>query len=145
MKATKRSKILIGALACLFVGGLNGCYGVYHGGPPVYRSAYYHHPYHYYYYPSTSVYFHLSSGDYYYVQDKHWVRVRTLPSHLYLHRHDRVGLWMDLDKPYKRHDEHMRKYKPSPRYTHHRQEDQRERARNRERYEAYQQKSRRGP
>lgn len=145
MNAINRSKILTGALVFLLAGGLSGCYGVYHEGPPVYRSAYYYHPYHYYYYPSVGVYFHISSGDYFYIQDHHWVRVRTLPSQIYLHRHDRVGLWIDVDRPYLKRDEHARKYRPNPRYKPYRDEDRRERSHNRERHEAYDRKSKRAP
>ncbi len=118
--------------------GTAGCvYEPYRGGPPVYRSAYRHYPYHYYYYPSTRVYFHLHSGDYYYHRDKRWHRAHVLPPHVFLDRRDRVRVWIDASRPHDRQRDHVKRYKPSPRYHADRHRDRDERAHNRREHKKY--------
>lgn len=127
-------RILLGAL---LLAGISACTAYYRDGPPVYRSDYYHHPYHYHYYPSTRVYFHLSSGHYYYRDGDHWRRTRELPHQHRLDRRDRVRLWMSDDKPYLRHQEHREKYRPRAHYLRDENRDREERRFNRQRHERY--------
>lgn len=131
-----RPLIVIAGVAIML--GLSAC--TYHGGPPVYTSAYYHPPYHYHYYPSTRVYFHLSTGYYHYRSDGHWRRAKTLPPHIRLDRYDRRRLWVDADKPYIRHKEHSQRYKPSPHYKPDDRRNREERSHNKRRHETYRRK-----
>jgi hypothetical protein len=124
-------------LGAVLVTGTGGCTAYYRDGPPVYRSEYYHHPYRYHYYPSTRVYFHISSGHYYYRDHDHWKRVRELPPKYRLDRRDRVRLWVDGDKPHSRHREHDGKYRPNPHYKHDMKRDREERRYNKQRHERY--------
>ncbi|MDX1697075.1 MAG: hypothetical protein R3308_02260 [Thiohalobacterales bacterium] len=123
-------------LALLVLSGA-GCTAYYRDGPPVYSSTYYHYPYRYHYYPSSSVYFHLYSGDYYYRDTHHWKRVKQLPPKYHLDRHDRVHLWIDADKPHARHHDHKNKYKPSTKYRRDTARDSEERRHNRRQHERY--------
>ncbi len=124
-------------LGAVLLTGMVGCTAYYRDGPPVYRSSYYHHPYHYHYYPSTRVYFHISSGHYYYRDHDHWKRARHLPPHHRLDRRDRVRLWIDADKPHSGHKAHREKYRPKAHYKHDMKRDREERSFNRQRHERY--------
>jgi hypothetical protein len=125
------------SLISVLAAGITGCTTHYRDGPPVYSSAYYHYPYRYHYYPSSSVYFHLSSGDYYYRDTHHWKRVKKLPPKYHLDHHDRVPLWIDADKPHAKHKEHHRKYKPKSHYRRDTERDREERRHNRRQHERY--------
>jgi len=127
-------RILLGAV---LLAGISACTAQYRDGPPVYRSDYYHKPYHYHYYPSSRVYFHISSGNYYYRGRDHWKRTRKLPRHYILDRRDRVRLWIDADKPHSRHIVHREKYRPKAHYKHDMKRDREERHYNRQRHEHY--------
>ena len=77
-----------------------GCvYDPVYYGPPAYPD---YHPnyYDYYYYPSVGVYFHFTSGYYYYRDRDRWVRVKRLPPNIHIDAKDRVKLRIDSDKPY---------------------------------------------
>ncbi len=114
-----------------------GCATHYRDGPPYYTSAYHHYPYHYYYYPGTRVYFHVLSGHYYYRDGDHWQRVRKLPKAYQLDHRDRVPVWADTDKPYSRHRDHDRKYRPNPHYKRDTKRDHEERRHNQQQHERY--------
>ena len=70
----------------------------------------------YYYYPGVQVYWHVSSGYYWYYSGSHWTHSRHLPDHIHLHRHERVRLRAPQARPYLKHHEHSRAYMESPRY-----------------------------
>ncbi|MCB1764199.1 MAG: hypothetical protein KDI27_13815 [Gammaproteobacteria bacterium] len=76
----------------------------------------------YYYYPNVGVYFHLFSGDYYYRDHDHWLRVRELPRHIHLDHRVRQNVVIREREPYRdyhRHQEQFRsppKFRPEPRY-----------------------------
>lgn len=125
--------LLVVGLAVVFAGCV---YDPVYYGPtayPDYRPDYYD----YYYYPSAGVYFHFTSGYYYYRSGSRWLQVRHLPSHIHIDARDRVKLRIDSDKPYLRHKEHHRQYKPRPDYHADKEREARERAANRHWYQKY--------
>jgi len=124
-------------LGAVLLTGVIGCTAYYHDGSPVYTSAYHHSPYHYLYYPNTSVYFHISSGHYYYRDRDHWNRVKKLPPSHHIDRRDRVHLWIDADRPYSSHNDHHKKYRPKPHYKHDTIRDREERQDNQRQHERY--------
>ena len=124
-------------LSAIMLAATAGCSSHYRGGPPVYSSAYYHYPYRYHYYPGSEVYFHITSGNYYYRDDNNWLRNRTLPSHHHLDRRDRVPLWIDSDKPHVKHKEHRERYKPNTQHRRDRTRDPEERRHNQRMHERF--------
>lgn len=96
-------------------------------------------PYDYYYYPSTRVYFHFTTGFYHYFDNNRWVKSRTLLPRIHLDSKDRVRLRVDTDKPFKKHPEHIKKYKPIPDYRIDKQRNTKERKENRRLYKEYRQ------
>ncbi len=64
----------------------------------------------YYYYPDINVYFHISSGRYYYFWDGVWIYSRVLPSYYYLDPVYRVVIVITDRYPYLRNREHRRKF-----------------------------------
>jgi len=132
-----RSVALLAALSAVVLAATVGCSSHYRGGPPVYTSAYYHYPYRYHYYPSSQVYFHITSGNYYYRDGTKWVRTRTLPSRHHLDSHDRVPLWIDSEKPHVKHKEHRERYRPSPQYRQNKTRDPKERRHNQRMHERF--------
>ena len=90
----------------------------------VYESPYYgppHHHYHphyydYYYYPYTQVYFHFTTGIYYYREGGVWVTAKILPPHIHIDATHRVRIRVESDRPYIKFNEHIRIYKPKPNY-----------------------------
>jgi hypothetical protein len=86
--------------------------GSYRQGPPPHAPAHgYRAKHRYYYYPEVSVYFDLDRRVYFYL-DRGWQVATRLPRDLRLGLYGPVTIEMDLDKPYRRYDEHRRKYPP---------------------------------
>lgn len=137
MNKSKLVELWYLVLGVVLLTGIAGCTAYYRDGPPVYSSAYYQHPYHYHYYPSTRVYFHISSGHYYYRDGDHWKRVRELPTKYRLDRRERVRLWIDDDKPHSRYKQHSEKYRPKTHHKHDAQHDREERQYNQQRHQRY--------
>ena len=114
-----------------------GCvYDPVYYGPPAYPD-YHPHYYDYYYYPSVGVYFHFTTGYYYYRDHTHWVRARVLPPHIHLDVHNRVKIHVKSDKPYVKYPEHKRIYTPKPDYKYDEKRSKREREANRLWYQQY--------
>lgn len=126
--------LLAGSLALV---AASGCSSDYREGTTVYKPVYYY-PYDYYYYPSLGVYFHISSGYYFYHDGVSWLRVRTLPPRFYLDPNDRVRIVIKSDKPYLSHDAHRLRYTPRPDYRHDVERNKVERHHNTQRYQTYQ-------
>ena len=131
-----RSRIFTVAVAAVVTSGLAGCTVVVRDRPPhaprpaVVDSVYFE----YYYYPSVGVYYHFDTGYYYYYSKRRWIRTRYLPSHIHLHRDDRVRLRLKDRTPYLRHEEHRRTYKPTRRYRFEERHDRDEREFHRREY-----------
>ena len=111
MKKVKYIQIII--ILATAVISLSACFY----GPPAHhhRPAYYY-PYGYYYYPSVRIYFHYSTGFFFYLYDGIWIKTRVLPPHIHLSPHYRVHLNIKSDKPYLFHKQHTKQYQPSPAY-----------------------------
>lgn len=93
-----------------------GCvYGPGYYGPPPYRH-YHPHYYDYYYYPHAQVYFQFTTGVYYYLDGGIWIRTKVLPAHIHIDVSNRVRIRVESDKPYLKHAEHVRIYRPKPNY-----------------------------
>ena len=91
----------------------------YHRPAPAHHHYYpYYYPYYYdyYYYPSVQVYFQFSTGFYFYFSNHRWIKTRVLPPHIHLYPRERVTIRLDGDKPYLKHHEHVKKYRPLPEY-----------------------------
>ncbi len=112
---------------------MTGCSDGYRVRPEPYRTVYYS-PYDYYYYPNVSVYFHVSSGYYYYRDGINWLRVRTLPARFYLNDRDRVRIVINSSKPYNQYREHRVQYAPRANYQRDSRRNQIERNSNQNRY-----------
>ena len=129
--------------ALLFLGAsgiLVGCaYDPVYYGPPAYPP-YYPDYYDYYYYPSVGVYFHFTSGYYYYRDRNHWVRTRALPPNIHIDYKDRVKLRVDSELPYNKYPQHRKEYQPKPNYRGDEEHNQKEREANRRWYQEYEQK-----
>lgn len=139
---TRKSWLMIASMTLITSSTLmavTGCSNNYHGSPPTYKSANYY-PYDYYYYPSLSVYFHISSGYYYYRNGRTWARVRTLPPRFYLDSVDRVRIVVKSNKPYLNHEKHRVHYSPRPTYRRDLKRNQHERKSNNNRYNQYKKK-----
>ena len=112
LKRFKARLVLTTAILAFLIGGC--VYDPHH--PHQHGSTvgahHYYDPYDYYYYPGVRVYFHFSTGYYYYHDRTHWLRVRVLPSHIHLHPDHRVRLKIKSEKPYHRHSEHKKRYTP---------------------------------
>lgn len=112
----KSIRLLVASLG--FVVALSACvYDPHYHYPPGqrYHSYYYPYYYDYFYYPGVQVYFHFSTGYYYYYSRNRWIRSKVLPPHIHLNPWDRVTLRIAGDKPYLKHKEHKQKFKPRPR------------------------------
>jgi len=94
----------------------------------------YYHPHDYYYYPNLSVYFHISSGYYYYREGVDWRRVRTLPSRYFLDSRNRVRIVINSNIPYIKHNTHKLKYTGHPNYRVNKKRNLIERKNNSRRY-----------
>ncbi len=141
MKRFLSRKVSLAAIsATLLAGGalvaITGCADEYRVRPEPYRSVYYD-PYDYYYYPDVSVYFHISSGYYYYRDGANWVRVRTLPAHFYLNDRNRVRLAIKSNKPYRYYKEHRTRYVSNPTYQRDHRRNLIERENNQNRHKQY--------
>ncbi len=124
------------ALMVLLVAGLSACaYAPRYDGTPSYLNDYY-------YYPHVGVYFHLYSGDYYYRDGHSWVRVRVLPSRIYLdHRLRRTVVIPDAP-PYRWHERHREEHALPPDFRRDRGHDRAERDHNYRRHLEYRERSR---
>jgi len=103
-------KAMAGSSVILAGAGLTGCVVQSKPQPsrrPVYDDA----NYDYYYYPDVNVYFHISTGYYYYWDRKVWVRARRLPRHYHLNHRYRRRLLIRDRHPYERNREHRREYR----------------------------------
>ena len=116
--SAQNRKIITLALAMAMMSGVAGCTVVARDRPsPPYAPGYQESDYiEYYYYPSVGVYYQFTTGYYYYYSNRRWIRTRFLPSHIHLHRDDRVRLRLRDREPYLHHDEHRRLYRPNRRY-----------------------------
>ena len=115
-----------------------GCvYGPpYYGPPPHYH--YYPHYHDYYFYPAARVYFHFTTGTYYYLDGTIWIKTRVLPPHIRIDARNRVKIRVDSDKPYLRFKDHMGTYKSAPNYRVDPDRNRKEREANKRWYEEYQ-------
>ena len=131
----------IAAVGLVFL--FTGCvYDPHYRGPPPRHPHYHIDAFDYFYYPGIQVYFHISTGYYFYYVQGRWHRSRTLPVHIHLYPHDRVKLKIRADKPYLRHHEHRQRYqsRPHPKYKADPNSSLKEREANRLRYEEYEHK-----
>lgn len=136
VKSNKPQFVLVSLLLVFLVGGC--VYDSHYHGPAGYAD-YNYDPYDYYYYPGANVYFQFSTGFYYYHEHNRWVQARVLPSHIYLHPHDRVQIKIKSREPYLEQPEHRRKYVPQLRqeYKVDKRSEMEEREENRRKYEGY--------
>jgi hypothetical protein len=118
MTERRRITLLIGGLASLTSAALFGCVGPPYEGPPPQRYPPYY--YDYYYYPHADVYYHLYSGRYYYRSHGHWAHAQRLPPRIHLDGRRRHLMRIPERDPWRRHEEHRRKYPPP---TVHRDDD----------------------
>lgn len=117
---------------------LTACaYGPGYYGPPR-HSHYYPHYHDYYFYPSARVYFHFTTGTYYYLDGTVWIKTGVLPAHIRIDASHRVKLRIDSDRPYSRFDRHISVYKPRPNYRVEAEQNRREREANQRSYKEYQ-------
>ena len=131
-------------LSLSLVVGLTGCvYDPYYSGP-AHRNSYapFFYPlyYDYYYYPSVQVYFHFSTGHYYYPHGKRWIRSRVLPPQIHLDSRERVTTRIEGDKPYLKNKQHIQKYQPRLDYRPNPQIHRKEAIQNLKLYEQHQRK-----
>ena len=143
MKKVKYIKPLILSLAAFM--GLSACaYNPNFRGPgPDHRTYYpYFYPYYYdyYFYPSVQVYFNFSTGYYYYLSGKRWIRTKVLPPHIHLDSRERITTRVEGDKPYLKNEQHLRQFKPRPDYRPAPQINKREQLQNLKSYEEHQMK-----
>ena len=125
-----------GLLGIVVVLGLNGCV-VDTRVPPGHLAPAPYPLYDYYYYPSVGVYFHITSGDYYYYSRGKWLRTTILPPEIRLDPRDRRPVRIDTDKPYLKHPEHQQNFRPQPNYRPESSHDREEREQNRKLFEDY--------
>ena len=76
-----------------------------------------HSSFDYYYYPDSNIYFHISTGTYYYYVDGVWSYSRSLPSYFLLDPYYRVRIVIRDRYPYLRNNEHRRMYRHVQRQT----------------------------
>lgn len=114
----------------------------YYGPPPYYH--YHPHVYDYYYYPRAQVYFHFTTGTYYYWDGGVWVTSRTLPRHIHLDATNRVRIQVESDKPYLKFNEHNRIYRPEPNYRMNPEQSRKEREANQRWFQEYQKNNPKG-
>lgn len=134
MSILRQFRFIIVGIGIIF--GLSACfYDDYYGTSSV--SVRHSYPYYndYYYYPGSRIYFHFSTGDYYYHNKKRWIHSRVLPPRHRLDHRDRVHIRILDDKPYTKHRQHEQTYKQRPRYRSDIKRDRRERQHHKERYE----------
>lgn len=134
------------AICLVFPLWISGCvYGPgYYGPPPHYH--YYPHHFDYYFYPSARVYFHFTTGTYYYLDGTIWIKTRVLPPHIRIDSSHRYKIRVESDRPYSRYREHISVYKPRPGYRPEIEANRREREANDRWHEEFQQRpSRRRP
>jgi len=134
---TNGARFVLVSVSLVFL--IGGCvYDPYYHDPRGQVDRYYD-PYDYHYYPGSNVYFHFSTGDYYYHEHNRWNRTHVLPPHIYLHPQDRVRIKIKEKEPYLEHREHQHKYVPQrrPDYKVDRKDDETEREQNRSRHEDY--------
>jgi hypothetical protein len=82
-------------------------------GPPPWAPAHgYRAKYRYHYYPSSSVYYDTGRKLYFYYDGGRWQVGLSLPTLLHIDINDYVSLEMGTDKPYKYHQEVVKRYPP---------------------------------
>jgi hypothetical protein len=143
MKIARHTKSFILSLGLLL--GLSACvYDPYYHGPGPARHTYYpyYYPfyYDYYFYPSVQVYFNFSTGYYYYLKGKRWIRTKVLPPHIHLDPRERVTTRVEGDKPYLKNEQHLRQYKTRPDYRPNPQLHRKEQLQNLKSYELHKKK-----
>ena len=103
--------------------------------PPVYEHREReHHRYHYY--PGVEVYFDPLAGLYFFLEGGRWRQHRRLPPHIHLDVDTIIHLELDVDRPYLRHEETIRRYPPG-KYRHKKKGRRHERERQSHRYHYY--------
>ena len=81
--------------------------------PPPWAPAHGHRSkYRYYYYPETHVYFDTGRALYFYYSGDGWRASVSLPSEIRINVGDHVELEMDHDRPYRYHNEVVKRYPP---------------------------------
>lgn len=143
MKITKHTRSFVLTLGLLT--GLSACvYDPYYHGPGPARHTYYpyFYPfyYDYYFYPSVQVYFNFSTGFYYYLSGKRWIRTKALPPHIHLDPRERVKTRVEGEKPYLKNEQHLQQYKSRPNYRRDPQIHRQEQLKNLKSYELHQKK-----
>lgn len=143
MNTMKFGKSFIVSLGLVM--GLSACvFDPYYDGPgPGHHTYYpYYYPfyYDYYFYPSVQVYFNFSTGFYYYLSGKRWIRTKNLPAHIRLDSRERFTTRIEGDKPYLENDKHIQQYKPRPDYRPEPQVHRKEQLQNLKSYQQHQKK-----
>ncbi len=83
------------------------------GGPPPWAPAHgYRAKYRYYYYPDMAVYFDVSRGLYFYLQNGRWVTAASLPQSVAMALGNYVVLEMDTERPYEFHKDVVKRSPP---------------------------------
>jgi hypothetical protein len=123
------SLLLLSAAAILMAGGCAGTHvtvGDYpedhepyyenhgqKGGPPPWAPAHgYRKKYKYRYYPSTQVYYDTGQSIYFYFSSGQWQVSKNLPRQIRMSMGHDVILEMNTDKPYRYHNEVIKRYPP---------------------------------
>ena len=133
-----RYALLLGSIS--FAGFLAGCvYDPVYYGPPPHRH-YHPHYYDYYYYPHAQVYFHFTTGIYYYRDGGVWVTAKILPPHIHIDAAHRVRIRVESDRPYLKFNEHIRIHRPEPNYRIDPERSRKEREANRRWHQEYKKK-----
>jgi len=114
MKSTIVKPLGAGVLALVVIGGLAGCHAQPYRPAPPYppAHAYNWYPYDYFYYPRVQVYFHVSTGYYWYPRHGQWVRARQLPPGVVILPHDRVRIRVEQGEPWRYVQRHQQQYRP---------------------------------
>ena len=131
------------ALSLSLAVGLTACVYDPHYSGSAHRPYYpYYYPlyYDYYFYPSVQVYFHYSTGYYYYSHNKRWIRSKALPPHIHLDPRDRVITRIEGNKPYLRNKQHRQEFQPRRNYRPDPQLHRQEKIRNLKSYKQHQNK-----
>ena len=135
--------VLQRAVFAVFIGSsvlLAGCvYDPFYYGPPPHShySPYY---YDYYFYPSVQVYFHFTTGYYFYRDGGVWIKTRVLPPRIKINAYNRIRIKAETDKPYLKFPEHNLKYKQNPKYRVDKEKSLKEKEANQKWFKEYQQR-----
>jgi hypothetical protein len=122
-------------LASVLLAAIMTSTGCVHGpgyyGPPSHR-------------PHAHVYFQFTTGVYFYLDGGVWIKTRVLPPHIHIDAGNRVRIRVESDKPYLRHNEHVRVYKSEPNYRVDVERSRKEREANQRWYQEYQKQTPKG-